>query len=270
MKGEILEATLPTDKAHVLVDNRDGVVTLQFDRPDVRNALDLQTWAELGDALTNAADDPQARAIVLSGGDTSFSAGGDLNSMPRPGRRLMAPADRLTAAHSVLTKIAAIRVPVVAAVERYGIGAAWSLALACDLVVAGEQAFFQAPFASRGLIADSGAGWHLSRRLGHQRAARYLLLGERMTAQTAYELGLVSHLTTDGVVTAKARTLAGILADGPGESNALTKSLIRRAGSLTLADYLETERVAFALAAHGRDAHEGLTAFFEKREPCFR
>lgn len=260
----------PDRLARVSLEQSKGITTLRLDRPEARNALDLQTWTELSDALAICGSDQSLRVIVLTGGGTSFSAGGDLSSMPSPGPRLTTPVERLSVAHQVVLQLADMEVPVVAAVERYAVGAAWGLALACDLVVAGEQAFFQAPFARRGLVADTGTGWHLARRIGYQRAMRYLWLAERMTAQTAYELGLVSHLAPDGEVTAEALRIAAVLAGGPGESNALTKSLARRSASLGLRDYLEAERIAFALAAHGNDAQEGLSAFIERREPSFR
>lgn len=253
----------------VAVYRADGVVTLQLSRPAVRNALDKVTWLELSAALSTAADDGSVRALVLTGGDSFFSAGGDVDSMPRPGPDITSPSERLSVAHTVLRQIAEHPAPVIAAVERYAIGAAWGLVLGCDLVVAGTGAFFQAPFAMRGLVADSATAWHLPNRIGYQRSMRYLLTGERMSAESAYQLGLVSHVAPDGEATSTATTLAHSLASGPSESNALTKSLARRSAAVHLADYLELERLAFALAAHGRNAREGLDAFTERREPRY-
>lgn len=249
----------------VLAEISQSVGTLRLDRPEARNALDLQTWTELSSALATWGEDPAVRAVVPTGSGKNFSAGGDLHSMPRPGPRLTSPVERLSAAQQVLLQVATIGISVIAAVERYAIGAAWGLVLACDLVVVGESAFFQAPYAHRGLVADMGTGWHLPRRTGYQCAMRYLWLAERISAQTVYDLGLVSHLATDGGATAEAQRIVATLAAGPRESNALPKSLARQSASLSFHDYPEAERTACALGAHGNDAREGLSAFTERQ-----
>ena len=255
--------------AKVRLESADRVATIRIDRPEVRNAFDLQTWRELSEAFTAVRHDTSLRAVVLTGGDSFFSAGGDMSTMQGPLRGLTAPVERLSLAHDVIRGIATLAVPVIAAVEKYAIGVAWGLVLSCDLVVAGESAFFQAPFAMRGLVADAGTAWSLPRRLGHQRAMRYLLLSERMPTVEAYELGLVSHLAEDGRATSTAVEVARRLAGGPSESNALTKSLVSRSGSLDLQGFLEAERVAVALGAHGKNAIEGRAAFTERRTPEF-
>lgn len=262
------DSTADGDRIHTSL--ADGVVTLTLHRPEVRNALDKKTWLDLSAALSKTAEDSNVRAIVITGGDKFFSAGGDIDSMPRPGPVVTSPSERLTVAHRVLQQIADHPAPVIAAVERHAIGAAWGLVLGCDLVVAGEGAFFQAPFALRGLVADSGTAWHLPSRIGYQRAMRYLLAAERMPAPLAHDLGLVSAISADGQSTGDAVAMALELASGPSESNALTKSLARRSTSLPLSDYLELERITFALGAHGRNAKEGLDAFIERREPRYQ
>lgn len=246
----------------------DQVATIRLDRPEVRNALDELAWHELLDAV-RAVGREDVRAVVLTGGDSFFSAGGDVRSMPGPESHLMAPAQRLAAGHEVIRGLVAMNAPVIAAVERYALGAAWGLVLACDLVVAGRAAFFQSPFALRGLVADAGIAWQLPKALGHQRAMRYLLLAERLPAPEALELGLVSHLVPDGEATSSALEIAARLALGPGESNALTKSLAHRGQGTELTGFLREELVAVALAGHGRDAAEGRAAFVEKRNPDF-
>lgn len=247
-----------------------AVATITLNRAEVRNAFDLEMWQGLAVSLRNVGRDDQVRAVVLTGGKSFFSAGGDVSSMRGGGSKLTAPVERLAVAHEVLHEIEALDAPVIAAVERYAIGVAWGLALACDLLVAGRSAFFQAPFALRGLVADGATAWSLPRRLGHQQAMRYLLLGERMPAEDAHRAGLVSHVVDDGQATTVAGELAEELARGPAESNAITKSLARRSESLGLHQFLEAERVAVALGAHGHDAVEGRTAFTEKRPPEFR
>jgi 2-(1,2-epoxy-1,2-dihydrophenyl)acetyl-CoA isomerase len=245
------------------------VATITLRRPEVRNAFDQEMWQGLLASLRDVRRDARIRAVVLTGGDSFFSAGGDVSSMKGSGGSLTEPVERLAIAHEVLREIAASDAPVIAAVEKYALGVAWGLVLGCDLVVAGRSAFFQAPFALRGLVADAATAWSLPRRLGQQRAMRYLLLAERMSVEAAHVVGLVSHVVDDGKGTATAAELAGELARGPRESNALTKSLARRSESLDLEAFLEAERIAVALGAHGDDAAEGRIAFTEKRPPEF-
>lgn len=246
----------------------DAVATIRIDRPQVRNALDARAWQQLADAVA-AVSQAQARAVVLTGGDRFFSAGGDVRSLPGPSAGLTAPASRLERSHRIIRDIISMQAPVLAAVEGYAIGAAWGLVLACDLVVASTDAFFQAPFALRGLVADAATAFVLPRSIGRQRAMRYLLLAERLPAPEAAQLGLVSHLVDAGQATAEAHRLGRQLASGPYETNALSKSLATRSGLPDLTNFLETERIAVALAGHGQEAAEGQRAFTERRAPNF-
>ncbi len=131
-------------------------------------------------------------------------------------------------------------------------------------MVASRDAFFAAPFAApfaqRALVADAGLGWSLPRRLGQQRAARLLLLGERLPAEEAHTLGLVTHLADPGQALPDSLEVAGHLAAGPADSIALTKSPLHRGGHLSLDTYLDEEHLACALNGHGRDAAESRAA----------
>ncbi|MGH9022829.1 MAG: enoyl-CoA hydratase/isomerase family protein, partial [Acidimicrobiia bacterium] len=160
--------------------------------------------------------------------------------------------------------------PTVAAVEGFAVGAGWSLVLACDLVVAAEGSFFAAPFLSRGLLPDAGAGWFLPRALGPHRAAEFLFLGDRLTAERAAELGLVNRLVEPGRALEEALDLATRLADGPPNALGLAKGLLRSGQSPSLQAFLEAELLAVALNSHGSEVAEGRSAFLERREPRFR
>lgn len=254
---------------NVIVTVVDDVMTIRLNRPEARNALGLPEYQAILDALRRARAEHVA-AVVLTGGNDFFSAGGDVATMQEPGSELQAPAERLEIAHRIIVECTALDVPVIAAVERYAIGVSWGIALAADLLVAGEGAFFQAPFAQRGLVADGAAAWNLPRRVGHQRAMRYLLLAERMPATVAHELGLVSHLVPDGQATTVAERLAAELSQGPRESNALTKRLAIGSAIHGLHAFLDAELMAYVLAYRGSDAIEGRVAFREKRPAQFR
>lgn len=246
----------------------DGVAVVTIDRPEVCNALDWDAWQALADAFVHL-DRDEVRAAVLTGGDERFSAGGDVKTMGAVGGRVTGTAARVRLAQRAVRGIVACRAPVIASVEGFALGAAWGLVLACDLVVASRDAFFAAPFAQRALVADAGLGWSLPRRLGQQRAARLLLLGERLPAEEAHTLGLVTHLADPGQALPDSLEVAGHLAAGPADSIALTKSLLHRGGHLSLDTYLDEEHLACALNGHGRDAAESRAAFLEKRAPRF-
>jgi 2-(1,2-epoxy-1,2-dihydrophenyl)acetyl-CoA isomerase len=248
----------------------DGVAVVTLHRPEVRNALDWETWESLGRLLTDL-DRDDVRAVVLTGGDRWFSAGGDVASMgSNPGGGVTAPAARLRMGHRVVRALVGSRAPVVAAVEGFAVGAAWGLVAACDLVVSSREAFFAAPFAQRALVADAGLAWALSRHVGHQRAAELLFLGERLPAVRAHELGLVNRLVEPGGAVQEALTLARRLAAGPPDAIQLTKALLCRAPALSLDTFLDEEHVHVALNGHSSDVAEGRQAFLDKRPPRFR
>jgi 2-(1,2-epoxy-1,2-dihydrophenyl)acetyl-CoA isomerase len=245
-----------------------GVTTLRLERPERRNAVD-EALAEALLREVRAAKGRGDAALVLTGGPSYFSSGGDVGSMPGPEGGLFGAAARLERLHEVILELAGADLVTIAAVEGYAVGVAWGLVLGCDLVVAADDAFFVAPFAARGLTADGGVAFHLPRALGRQRAAAHLYLGERLPARSAYDAGLVTELVAPGTATDRAEELAARLAAGPRESNALTKSLVARAATDELAAFLRAERVAVSLAGHGRNAQEGKSAFRERREPDF-
>lgn len=252
----------------LLVDADEGVATLRLHRPHRRNALDRELLERLTAGLRDAERRGDA-AVVLTGGDEYFSSGGDVGSMPTTRDGLFGPASRLALVHELVEAIVRSDVVVVAAVEGYAVGAAWGVVLACDLVVAADDAFFAAPFAARGLTADGGTAYHLPRWLGPQRANRHLLLGERLAARSAADAGLVGELVPAGTATARAQETARLLAAGPRESNALTKRLVSAGARAGFTEFLAAERTAVALAGQGRDAAEGRAAFTERRPPRF-
>lgn len=247
----------------------EGVAVVTLDRPDVRNALDWDAWDLLGRLLSEL-DRDDVRAVVLTGGDRWFSAGGDVASMGSYGEGVAAPAARVRLAQRAVRAIATCRAPVVASVEGFAVGAAWGLVLACDLVVCSAEAFFSAPFSQRALVADAGLAWSLSHRLGHQRAAELLLLGGRLPADAAHEQGLISRLVAPGEAQGAALELARRLAAAPADAVRLNKSLLRRAPALSFDAFLDEEHLHVALNGHSLDVAEGRQAFLDKRQPSWR
>lgn len=247
----------------------DGVAWITLNRPQVRNALNLKMISELGRAVELAAD-PAVRVLVITGAGGAFCAGGDLRDIEARVLRggtfypFMATVTRVVRALADLPK------PVIAAVDGPAAGAGWSLALACDLVIASEDAFFSMAFVRVGLTPDFGAHYFLPRLAGLQMAKYLAFTGERISAREAERLGLVTRVVPREALAATVRELARRLAAGPPLALALTKSLLNRSATLDLPSVLEEEAMAQPLCLTTEDGREGLRAFLEKREPVFK
>lgn len=245
-----------------------GVITL--DGPRRRNALAQPTMMALDNAVARVFDDESVRAVVLTGAGGFFSGGGDLKSPRGQGRGVGAPAGRLGVIQHTLDLLHRRTKPVIAAVEGGAVGVGWSLVLACDLAIAADDAYFLAPFTERGLVPDGGIAWFLVRALGRRRAARLLMLPERLPAGQAAKLGLVNEIVPKDTALDAAVSLAARLAAGPPDALALTKRLLHAAeATSSYRDFLDLEWTAAALAMHGPDLAEGLAAFAERRPPEF-
>ncbi len=246
-----------------------GVAMIVLSRPNARNALGWSMWYELHRAVAEVAADGEVRAVVLAGAGGVFSAGGDLKSSPARGAGQLAPAARLELGQRVVSMLYRLPKPTVAAVEGFAVGVGWSLVLACDLVICANNAFFSAPFTERGLVPDGGAAWLLVQRLGHHRAASAVLLGERLSATSASQQGIVSRLVDPGKAETEAVAVASELAGRSGDALRLAKDLLRVAPEVSFDGFLGHELLAAALAAGGPDAKEGRAAFAEGRPPRY-
>jgi 2-(1,2-epoxy-1,2-dihydrophenyl)acetyl-CoA isomerase len=243
-----------------------GTMLVVLNRPEARNALSWESWTELDAALDEAAD-PSTRVVVLTGSGGYFSAGGDLKTPPAGGTGPFSAVSRLELAQHVLHRIQTLTVPVIAAVEGCAIGLGWSLALACDLIVAAADAFFQAPFTQRGVVPDGGAAWMLSRRVGPYLAAEWLFTGARLPAGQALEHGLVNRVVAAGEALSAATTLAETLVAASPHAVELTKRLLHAAADVDLERYFSLELATAAVAQAGPDAAEGRLAFRDRRAP---
>lgn len=246
-----------------------GVARATITRPQVRNALGWETWQELAKAVAAAREDPAVYALIVHGGGGVFSAGGDVKTMGPRGTGVRAPAARLRLVHAVMTSLWQFPKPSFAAVEGPVVGVGWSLAQACDYVIAGQGSFFTAAFARRGLVPDGGLAWMLARRLGHQRAAELLYEGRRLPASDAAQLGLVNEVVDDGNSLSRCEELAERLAALSADALQGTKAQLRQALETSFAGFLSYEELMVALTWYGDDAREGRQAFLEKRDPRF-
>lgn len=246
-------------EAGVAVRTAGPIATLELARPAKRNALRPLEWAALSEALAGIEQDPAIRVVVLTGQGIAFSAGFDLNTTSRPG-----DPPSLPLVHRAILALQRSTKPTVAAVEGACVGASWALALACDFTVAAQGAYFQPPYASRGLMPDAGIAWFLARRLGHQELLRLLLFDGRYSAQEAHSRGLALEVVPDGSAASRAQELADRLADLPPTTVAVSKTALRRSLAPTLEAALEGEDAEVALNAVDPDAGAARARFMTR------
>ncbi|HLE59391.1 MAG TPA: enoyl-CoA hydratase-related protein [Candidatus Limnocylindria bacterium] len=244
----------------------DGVATVTLNRPETLNALNATMRRELLAALKVVAHDADVRAVVLTGEGRGFCSGADLRggTEERQFRRVV------TDEYNPLVRaIRDLPKPVLAAVNGVAAGAGASLALACDLVYAAEEARFLQAFVRIGLVPDSGSTRTLVRALGRHRAARLIFSGDPMSAAEAHAAGLVARVVPLGELGATVHAEAARLAAAPTRAIGLAKRLINHAEDASLDDSLASEAALQELAGRTDDHAEGVAAFAEKREPRF-
>jgi 2-(1,2-epoxy-1,2-dihydrophenyl)acetyl-CoA isomerase len=243
---------------------RDGAVqTITFNRPDRMNAFNRALHAGLRAALKEA-QDPEVRAVVITGAGRAFNAGQDLTEFsdtPDIGDALRGTY------HPNVLAVRALEKPVIAAVNGVCAGAGLSLAAACDLRIASESATFVPGFVSIGLIPDSGGSWFVVQLLGQARAFEFMSSGRSATAAEAHALGLVSEVAEDAAAAAAERAAA--YATLPPRAVGMTKQLFEHAVTATLDEQLDREAELQSQAAKTDDFREGVTAFLEKRPARF-
>jgi 2-(1,2-epoxy-1,2-dihydrophenyl)acetyl-CoA isomerase len=257
-----------TAAAEILVTASGGVATITLNRPAALNALTIPMKERLLAALDEAGRDPAVRAVVLTGSGRAFCAGQDLRERLAPDPPSFDDELRLRY-NPIVRAIRGLPQPVIAAVNGVAAGAGASLAFACDLRIAAEEASFVLAFGRIGLVPDTGATWTLPRLVGAARAAEIALLGEVVGAADAVRIGLVSRVVPASDLAAEAAAMAGRLAGlAPGATTA-TKRLLAGAFDRELDAALEAEAEAQAAAGSHPDHAEGLAAFVEKRPPRF-
>ncbi|HEX6680101.1 MAG TPA: enoyl-CoA hydratase-related protein [Gaiellaceae bacterium] len=244
-----------------------AVLTITLNRPDVLNALNAAMHEALGAALKEARND-DVRAVVITGAGRGFCVGQDLNEFRESAGDI---AGRLRANyHPSIRAIRGLDKPVIAAVNGAAAGAGLSLACACDLRIASDEATFVPAFINIGLIPDSGGTFFISRLIGQSRALEWLGSGRRLSAEEALEWGLVSEVLEPTVLETRAGEVAAELAALPTRAIGMTKRLLDRAPTSNLDEQLEWEAQLQAAATQTDDFREGVDAFLEKRAPDFQ
>jgi 2-(1,2-epoxy-1,2-dihydrophenyl)acetyl-CoA isomerase len=246
----------------------DGVATIVLDRPDALNSLTVPLKEDLLAAFREAGRDGTVRAVVLTGAGRAFCAGQDLRERLEPDAAPLAVEIR-ERYNPLILAMRRLEKPIVGAINGVAAGAGASLAFACDLRIAGEEASFVLAFGRVGLIPDSGATWFLPRLVGLARALELTLLNEPVSATDAERLGIVNRVVAADELLPAARDLAGRLAAGAPRAIGLTKRALNRSLEMDLESALEYEAFLQGIAGRTADHAEGLRAFLEKRPPRF-
>lgn len=252
----------------------DNVGWLVMNRPEMRNALNEQMREEMFAVLADAATNPEIRCLVVTGAGKGFCTGADLSGnrsaqgeAPHPGgvrNAMRQSSQRLIRAFWELEK------PVVAAVNGVAAGFGVHLALACDIIVASEDARFIEVFVRRGIALDAGGAYLLLRRVGMAKAKELVFFGDDLPAAEAERIGLVNRCVPADKLEASARELASRLAKGPTFALGLSKRLLNRSLESDLETSFSEEAFAQSLVAQSEDIKEGMRAFLEKRTPSFK
>jgi 2-(1,2-epoxy-1,2-dihydrophenyl)acetyl-CoA isomerase len=256
----------------ILLEIRDGVAVVTLNRPEKLNAFADDMRERLAAALDRVSKSAEARVLVITGAGRAFSAGGDvkhMSALKEGGAGPDALDPMLEAARVVITKLDAMAIPTIAAINGPAAGAGLNLALACDLRVASDQATLAESFVRIGLCPDWGGTWFLPRRVGLSRALELAWLGDALEAGEAQKLGLVSRVWPQADFERGWRDLAARLAAAPSASVRLAKALMRASSERTLEECLAGESDAQRACWASEDSAEGLRAFAEKRPPRF-
>jgi 2-(1,2-epoxy-1,2-dihydrophenyl)acetyl-CoA isomerase len=253
----------------ILFEVDQGVARITLNRPDVLNSIHTAMSGEIQEALVHAAREREIRAVLLTGMGRGFCAGQDLDEV-RPGGTVKDFAAHARNAYTPIVRgLRALEKPVICAVNGVAAGAGANLALACDLVLAAEEASFVEAFAKIGLVPDTGGSFFLPRLVGLARATALAMLAEKITAAQAVEIGLIYRACPAASLDEEASKLARHLAAQPTLGLGLTKRLLNAAWGNDLETQLELEAECQGAAGRSADYAEGVAAFLAKRKPVF-
>lgn len=254
----------------ILLKIENEVAFITLNRPEVFNSFNREMALSMQDTLKSCASDPNVRAIVITGNGKAFCAGQDLKEVTdtelNPGFRKILDEHY----NPIIQLIRNIEKPIIAAVNGVAAGAGANIALACDIILASEQASFIQAFSKIGLIPDSGGTFFLPRTIGFQKASALMMLGDKVTAEAALSMGLVYRVFPPSFFMEDVTQIAATLASMPTKALGLTKRLLNQSMNNTLEQQLAMESDLQIEASSSNDYKEGVAAFIEKRTPEFK
>ncbi|MGE2689741.1 enoyl-CoA hydratase [Mycolicibacterium pulveris] len=258
-----------TGSDHLLVELSDGVLSVTLNRPDSLNSLTRSMLDGIADALEPAATDPRVKVVRLGGAGRGFCSGAGIGDDDQAQKSVDGPASVLDAANRAARSIVNLPQPVVAAVHGPAAGVGVSLALACDVVIASENAYFMLAFTKIGLMPDGGASALVAAAIGRIRATRMALLAERISAREAFDWGLVTAVHAGDEFDAEVDKVINTLVSGPAVALRKTKHAINSATLTEFEAALEREREGQLTLLTSPDFIEGITAFQQRRPAKF-
>ena len=244
----------------------DGVALIRINRPEARNALNMEVRRLIAQYLTELGEDDTTRCIVLTGNEKSFAAGADIKEMAGAGTIEMMQRGML----KLWRVIAACPKPVIAAVNGYALGGGCELAMTCDIIIAGESARFGQPEVKIGIMPGGGGTQRLTRAVGKYKTMKICLTGEAFSAAEAFQMGLVSELAPDAEVESRAIDMARHIAALAPLAVQQIKEVVLAGEDAPLDAALRLETKAIQLLFSSHDQKEGMAAFIEKRKPGFK
>ena len=254
------------DYRNIIVTKESGYAIVQFNRPEVLNAINMQLMAELIDALENLDKDDAVRCVILTGNEKAFAAGADIKEMADASAVEMLLRDQFAR----WDKIRKIKKPIVAAVSGFALGGGCELAMTCDMIIASETARFGQPEINIGVMPGAGGTQRLTRAVGKAKAMEIVLTGKIFTAEEANTWGLVNKVVPVEYYLQESKDLAKEIASKPPVAVRLAKEAVLKAFDTTIEGGLEFERKNFYLLFASDDQKEGMKAFVDKGKPNWK
>lgn len=259
-----------TEHKTVLLDVTDeGVATVTLNRPEAMNAINNDLKIELLEVMRQVAADPLVKSVILTGAGRAFCAGGDVKEMSGA-RTPVEMRDRMRKyLHEALLIIYKMEKPVIAAVNGFAVGAGCNMALACDIILASDQAKFSEIFVKVGLVPDAGGFFLLPRLVGMPKAKELVFRGNAIDAREAERIGMINAVYPADELMKQAMAMANEIANGPTRAIGIAKTMLHQSAEMNFPAALDYEAAVQAIVSSTDDHREGVRAFAEKRKPKF-
>lgn len=254
---------------HLLFSQSSGIATLTLNRPESYNAINEKISVEIQEVLKIVAKDATIRVLVITGSGKAFCSGQDLKEIPSGDTYSLGETVKRKY-NPIIKGITGLEKPVICRLNGIAAGAGCSIALACDLIIASENAVLCEVFINIGLVLDSGSSFFLPRLVGTKKAFEYATLATKISAQEALEMGMVNKVVKENELDATVEEIAKRYAVAPTKAIGMIKKMLNRSFHSTLDEMLESEMWHQEIAGRSEDFKEGVKAFMEKRHPEFR